>query len=379
LRPVRSARLLRSWAFFILAGVALLVLGACAATTNQNPTGDADPPNFFPGEVVTEQGALSAGLYGLIFFIAAAVFLVVEGLLIWIAIRYRRRATDTQLPTQTHGHNGLEILWTVIPAIIVTILFVLVLGTLERVQARTGGTNTDGSPGVTVDVTGFQWQWTFEYPQFTGAQGQPLSYTGAGSEGPELVLPTNQTIHFNLTAQDVIHSFYVPQFFYKLDVVPGRINQFEVVIKQEGTFGGQCAEFCGLAHNDMYFTVRAVPRAEFDAWVAAEQEKAQATPEPAPSGAATIAVTSVGIVQGFDPQALNAPADTPLTIELTNADATAPHDFAIAGTPEGDWQGDPDAGPGGSAVYQAPPLPAGDYEFYCSIHPNMRGTLKVGD
>ena len=83
---------------------------------------------------------------------------------------------------------------------------------------------------------------------------------------------------------DVIHSFYVPQFFRKLDVVPGRVNEFQVNVAEEGTYGGQCAEFCGLSHADMYFTVRAVDRATFDQWVADEQAKAAETPPPPPSG-----------------------------------------------------------------------------------------------
>lgn len=365
----------------LLAACAVVLVACTSGTVNQNPTGDANPPDFFPGEVVTEQGALSAGLYGLVFAIATAVFILVEGLIIFIAFRFRRRATDTALPPQTHGHNLLEIAWTVIPALVVTGLFVLSMSVLFRVNARAP------APAETIDVTGFQWQWKFEYPEHRSAAGKPLTFTGAGKEGPEAVLPVGETIRFRLHSNDVIHSFYVPQSFHKLDVVPGRVNELDMTFKTAGTFGGQCAEFCGLAHADMYFTVRAVTRAEFDAWVAAETTNANATPTPAPSGGSpppagsTVDVSAISITEGFDPRDLKAPADTPITFNLTNTDQSAPHNVAIRGaTPDGgDWIGEPFADPGQSATYQAPPLPGGTYEYFCSIHPNMVGSLAVGE
>lgn len=370
-------QLFRALPAVLLIGVALIFLIACTSGPNRNPTGDANPPGMFPGSQATEQGSLAASLYGPVFLIATAVFVLVEGLVIFIALRFRRRRTDTGLPVQTHGNKVLEIAWTLIPALIVTGLFVLSMVALVRVDARSE------DPAVVVDVTGFQWQWTFEYPDYTNTAGRALSYTGAGQQGPEMVLPVGETIRFRLHSNDVIHSFYVPQFFFKRDVIPGRVNEFEVVLKPEfagQVLGGQCAEFCGLAHADMYFTVRPMTAPDFDAWVAAEVAKADVTPPPQPSGATALSVTSVGILEGFDPATLEAPADTPLTIMLQNADQTAPHDFAIkAANPDGsDWNGEPNANPGETATYQAPPLAAGTYQFYCSIHPNMVGTLNVG-
>jgi cytochrome c oxidase subunit 2 len=363
-----------------LLGLAL-TLAACATQTGPSTTGDDAPPGVLPGEVVTEQGQLAASLYLPVFVIAVAVFVLIEGLLLFMAFRFRRRATDTELPTQTHGHNLLEVAWTLIPALIVTGLFVASMSVLLQNEP-------DGeAPAVTVDVIGFQWQWTFEYPDYTDASGEPVSLTGAGIDGPEMVLPVGETVRFRLHAQDVIHSFYVPQFFHKLDVIPGRVNQFEQVILQPGTYGGQCAEFCGLAHADMYFTVRAVERAEFDTWIAEAQAAADITPPPRPSGSVTpgegttLALSSISIADGFDPEALEAPADTPITFELNNPDTAAPHNVAIrGGNPDGsDWIGEPFADPSSSAIYEAPALAADTYEFYCSIHPNMVGTLNVGN
>lgn len=353
-----------------LATLTALVLLGCATRGDDHPTGDSAAPGMLPGHVVTQQGRDAADLYLPIFVIAVIVFVLVEGLLLLVAFRFRRRHGDETLPPQTHGNNVLELIWTGIPALLVTALFVLSTSVLFKVEA------VSDEPAVTVDVTGFQWQWTFDY------KAQGLSYTGAGSDGPEMVLPVGQPVLIRLQALDVIHSFYVPQFFRKLDVVPGRINQFEVTITEEGTFGGQCAEFCGLAHDAMYFTVRAVDQATFGQWVADEQQKTAATPIPVPSGGPTgsvVELTAVSATEGFDPSELTAPADTAFTIQFDNVDKAAPHNVAIrAASPDGkDWIGLPIAGPGQKATYSVPPIAAGSYTFYCSVHANMTGTLTV--
>jgi cytochrome c oxidase subunit 2 len=351
-------------------GLALVALSAlaCAAAPGQ-PGGE--PPGFFPVEPVSQQGQYVFDFYPVIFWIAVAVFVLVEGLLLWIVFRYRRRATDTELPAQTHGNNLLEVLWTLIPALIVTVLFAFTVDTLGKVET-TSASNV--RPDLTIDVTGFQWQWTFDYPE------QGISLTGSGPEGPTMALPVGERVRIRLHATEVIHSFYVPQFLYKKDAIPGRTNEFEVVVQQAGTFAGQCAEFCGLSHADMRFTVQAMTRAEFDAWVA-DQQQPEPTQAPPPSGAPAVSVSSIGIVEGFDPTELSVAADTPWTVNLTNADPVVPHNFAVrGGNPDGsDWIGQPNAEGGATAVYQPPPLTAGDYQFFCSLHPNtMVGNLHVG-
>ena len=351
------------------------IVAACAGAQTQpgyepgyGP--DGPPPGFFPIQPVSEQGQYVFDFYPVIFWIAVAVFVLVEGLLIWIVLRYRRRPTDVELPTQTHGHNVLEIIWTLIPAIIVTVLFAFTVDTLGKVETAN---NPNDNPRLVIDVTGFQWQWTFDY------QAQGISLTGTGREGPTMALPVGEKVRIRLHATDVIHSFYVPQFLYKKDVIPGRTNEFDVVVQQPGTYAGQCAEFCGIGHADMHFTVQAMSRADFDAWVA-EQQKPQPSPSALPSGAPSVSVTSVGVVEGFDPTELTVAADTPWTVQLTNSDPAVPHNFSIReANPDGsDWIGQPNAEGGGSAVYQPPPLAAADYQFFCSLHPNMVGNLHVG-
>src|SRR3954451_19302492 len=321
--PSRARRILYALGTAVLG---LIVLACSSSVPNHNPTGDTNSPSFLPGPVVTTQGQAAVNLYLLTFVIAVIVFVIVEGLLLLIAIRFRRKPGDDVLPTQTHGNNRLEVLWTLIPAITVTLLFAAVLLTLTNeteVESR--------NPAVVVDVTGFQWQWTFAYPQYVAADGKPVSFTGAGTQGPEMVLPIKEDVQIRVTGQDVIHSFYVPQCFYKKDAIPGRINTFQINITDVGTYGGQCAEFCGLGHDSMYFTVRAVTPDEFTQWAQDAVDTANATPPPAPSGAAAVDLTAVSITDGFKEKTLTAPADAPFTINFQNADPAAPHNIAIKG------------------------------------------------
>jgi cytochrome c oxidase subunit 2 len=344
-----------------------LLLGALALAACANAPGPGSIPGFFPPASNSQGGDFVDQLYPLVFYIAVAVFVLVEGLLIWIVLRYRRRPSDDTLPTQTHGHNLLEVLWTAIPALIVTGLFVLTVDTLAQIE------RVDAQPqDVVVDVTGFQWQWTFSYPN------EGLSFTGAGTQGPTMAVPVGERVRIRLTAQDVIHSFYVPNFRYKKDVVPGRTNEFELVVDQAGTYTGQCAEFCGLQHYEMFFTVEAMSRADYDAWVIEQQQAS--SPQPTPSGAFAVVLNAVD-TNTFNPNALQVPADTPITFGFHNLDTAAPHNVAIVGgDPSGqDWVGLPITPAGQSGSYSAPALPAGTYEFYCSVHPTtMRGTLTVG-
>jgi cytochrome c oxidase subunit 2 len=383
---IANGRTARAISVAFLAILAALV-AACAGAAEQHPGFEpgygpgAPGPGFFPVPSVTEQSQATQNLYFITFVIAVIVFVLVEGLLLYIAIRYRRKPTDTGLPPQTHGSTALELLWTIIPMITVTALFVGALITLnEEFEAKAA------QPDLVVDVTGFQWQWTFEYPE------QGIELTGVGREGPVMALPVGETVRIRLHSADtdVIHSFYVPQFLYKKDVIPGRVNEFDVVLQQVGTFAGQCAEFCGFGHADMHFSVQSMTRTDFDAWVA--QQQAPPSPSSAPSGAppsgappsgavTQVSVTSVGITQGFDPKELSIPADSAWSVNLTNADPAVPHNFSVrAANPDrSDWEPEVNADGGGSAVYQPPPLAAGDYTFYCSLHPaTMTGTLHVG-
>ena len=227
---------------------------------------------------VTTSGQDVARLYDIFLTIGSIVAIIVLGLTTWCVIRYRRRRRDEPPPPQTHANVPLEIFWTAVPLVTVGALFVLTLVALERVDS------TSARPAAQVDVTGFRWGWTFSYT------GENVSVTGIGTPGPELVVPVGEPVLLRMTAPDVAHSFYVPQFLFKRDLIPGRVNVYEFTVTQPGSYGGQCAEYCGLYHARMPFTVTAVSRPEYDAWLNAHRGPASpavgspVVSQPAPSG-----------------------------------------------------------------------------------------------
>ena len=208
----------------------------------------------------TEQGRTIGDLWVLFLVAAAAVGAIVYGLILWSVVRYRRRSQE--LPPQFRQHLPLEALYTLIPVVLVVILFVFTF----RAEQRVG--RLSDRPAATVRVEAFDWSWRFSYPD------AGVSVMGTPDAPPELVLPAGEAIRLILTSSDVIHAFYVPDFLFKRDAIPGLTNEFDLRIREPGTYQGLCAEFCGLDHARMRFTVRAVPRAEFDRWLAEQRETA---------------------------------------------------------------------------------------------------------
>ncbi len=212
---------------------------------------------MFPGS--SDQGRDISNLYQVLFMTAIPVGGVVYALILWSIIRYRKRRGDDQLPKQVRYHIPLEVTYTVIPVLVVLGLFAATFRTEQRVD------HVSAHPAVVVRVTGFQWQWRFQYPAYG------ISIVGVPSddldEGPTMVLPVGQTVEIDLQSEDVIHAFFVPGFNFKRDVIPGVTNRFDLTIPLAGTFRGECAEFCGLDHAEMTFFVKAVPPAEFQRWV----------------------------------------------------------------------------------------------------------------
>jgi cytochrome c oxidase subunit II len=217
----------------------------------------------------TTQGQAISDLWSK-FMIAAALVGGLVWVLITVAIlRYRRRpGDDDRLPPQIGHVTWLEVVWTVLPIATILVLFGLTLSTLGKVDAFAA------APPVTVNVTAFRWQWRFDYA------GTNVSVAGGPDTPAEMVVPVGEPVHIVLTSADVDHSFYVPAFLFKRDAIPGRTNAFDLTITDPGTYSGQCAEFCGVFHDRMTLTVRAVTRPEFDAWLrsAASGQPASAAP-----------------------------------------------------------------------------------------------------
>lgn len=333
---------------------------------------------------VTPQGREIEHLYNIVFAIAVAIFVFVEALIVYAVLRYRRRPSDTSLPVQTHGNNLLEIVWTVVPTVIVVVLFVLswqTLNSIEKVSAQTD---------VRIRAVAQRYQWSFEY---LSPDGQQVLFTQLA---PEMSLPVGTTVHLSLRSPDVIHAFYVPRFLFKRDVVPGVENVFEFSVDEDDagqSFRGQCAELCGEFHGAMVFTVKALTQADYQAWLQGQIDRASATPPPAASpgqaspgasggpapgggpGQTTLLISALNIA--FDKADLTAPAGQPFTIEFRNDDAGIPHNVEIkdaGGTSV--FQGEIFNGTD-TRLYAIPALGAGNYTFICTVHPNMTGTLAV--
>ncbi|HWC10014.1 MAG TPA: cytochrome c oxidase subunit II [Acidimicrobiales bacterium] len=222
-------------------------------------------------EPASEQGGDVLDLWRVLFLTAVAIGLLVIGLIAWSVFRYRRGGRGDGEPPQFRDNIRLEVFYTAVPLVIVAVLFGLTVGTQRRV------TKVQERPDLRVEVQGFQWGWRFHYPE------EAVTVVGDSNDPPTLVLPVGRTVGFELSSTDVIHSFYVPAFLDKRDVVPGEENRVDVATTRVGRFSGLCAEFCGLDHARMGFTVDVVPVAEFEAWLAAQR---QVQPRPSVPGTA---------------------------------------------------------------------------------------------
>jgi cytochrome c oxidase subunit II len=224
----------------------LPALGACGGGPN---LGTPDP--------VTEQGREILGLWHGSVVAGLVVGLIVWGLIVWSVVRYRRR--DDDLPSQTPHNIPLEVLYTVAPLMVIAGLVAFTIPTQDRVI------DVAREPDLVVEVVGFQWSWAFRYPE------HDVTVTTRGAaidDRPELVLPVGRVVRFRLETTDVVHSFFVPEFLQKRDLIPAVDNAFDVLVEREGAWRGRCAEYCGLDHWKMLFDVRAVPAEEFDEWLA---------------------------------------------------------------------------------------------------------------
>jgi cytochrome c oxidase subunit 2 len=332
---------------------------------------------LYPPKPVTDRAREISQLYDIVFAIAVAIFVAVEGLIIWSILRYRRRPTDIDLPPQTHGNNLVEVLWTAIPTVIVLVLFVLSWNTLNKVDAANAST-----ADLHINAIAGQFQWQFEYLDANGKHIATQTKPETKTEGGGMAVPVGERVYVTLTSGDVIHAWYVPRFLFKRDVVPGQQNHFEFTVDTDEAgqiFHGQCAELCGTFHNAMHFDVVAMAPADFDAWLNKLVEVENATPPPPPSGAPTLDLSAKDIA--FDKKSLEVAANTPFVIDFKNQDVESiTHDVQIRQSDGTTLVQGQNAIPGGQEKqYQYNPLPAGTYTFICSIHPvaNMTGTLTV--
>ncbi|SRR6266542_22186 len=248
-----------------LAMTVLLALAAGACSGNHPNT------TFSPH---TELGRDIDALWNRLLLLGTIVFVLVEAALVVVILRYRHVDDDTR-PPQTHGSTKLEILWTLIPAIILVFIAIPTVRTIFKTQAN----SPHGS--LNVEVTGHQWWWEFKYPEY--------GITTAN----EVYIPTGRTVNFTLRSADVIHSFWTPQLGGKRDVVTNRTNFLWYTpdsAMEASVWNGFCAEYCGTSHANMKFRVFTVKPDQFASWVAGQKRPAVfgATPTPAqPASAAS--------------------------------------------------------------------------------------------
>lgn len=187
---------------------------------------------------------------------ALLVGVLVWGLIGYCMIRFRRRSDD-EIPVQVRYNLPLEVLYTIVPVIMVLVFFYFTVDTQEKLDHH------EADPDRYVVAVGQQWAWTFNYYEDDAVGGQTVFQPGSPDALPTLYLPVGERVHFELHSPDVVHSFWVPGFLQKLDVVPGHSNSFQLIPTREGSFPGKCAELCGVYHSRMLFNVEVVSQAEY--------------------------------------------------------------------------------------------------------------------
>jgi len=277
-------------------GTSLLMLSGCSSATKDEWKRLAMPdPASAQGEHILNlwQGAWIAAL------ITGAV---VWGLIFYACFAFRRRSDD-EIPVQTRYNLPLEIFYTIAPIIMVIVFFA------HTVKVQNEVLDDNLPVDNTIEVVGQQWSWTFNYgigarndaadQDPTDSQYPYSDYVyeaGTASHIPRLVLPIGETTRFNLHSPDVIHDLGVPGFLMKMDVIPGRVNHYEITPTRLGTYKGKCYELCGVYHSRMLFEVHVVSKDDYDTYLKSLQASGNESPTPILGGSE--AYTQAGLSDG---------------------------------------------------------------------------------
>ena len=256
---MRRNRRLR-WAATPVAAVLALILAGCSQAQLQG---------FLPAEPgTTNHVDRIIGLWVTSWIVLLVVGVIVWGLIIWASVAYRRRKGQTGLPVQLRYNMPIEIFYTIVPFILVLGFFAFTARDQAAIEEPTA------EPDVTIDVYAKRWAWDFNYVDqddeddsvyFQGIQAQELGDGNVDdSQLPVLYLPVGKTVEIELQSRDVAHSFWVVDFLYKKDTIPGKTNYMYFTPEKEGTFRGKCAELCGEYHSLMLFDVKVVSEGEYE-------------------------------------------------------------------------------------------------------------------
>jgi cytochrome c oxidase subunit 2 len=310
----------------------------------------------------TVQGQEIHDLYVTIALLAAPVFVGVEGALLWCVLRYRRRG-EAAAGQGNGGPRSLAVFFA-IPTVIVAFLYPFGERTLADVQRK------EPNPAVELRIDSFQWQWTFYY------LNEGFFVTGKTlTKVPVIALPVGAPVHVQLESRDVVHEFYVPDFLFMRNALPGRPNEFSFTPTRIGTFRGQCAEFCGLHHDQMRFVLQVVSQADYAAWVD-QQRKAAQNVDCDPSGPPKL----VSKDNSWNTGCLAVTKDVPFTVAVSNLDAGIEHNFALydSAKRKRTFFQSPRFPGVAARTFQLRPLPKGRYYYQCDVHgPAMSGALIV--
>lgn len=237
----------------------VLAPGAVLATVLLSGCSGADAARLGFPKGITSDSERVTRLWQGAWIAAFAVGIIVWGLIIWAIVVYRRRGNE--MPAQTRYNVPIEVLYTVLPVVMVGVLF------FYTARDESAILKQSANPDVNVKVVAYRFAWTFGY---TDPQNRyPAVYdSGTNSTLPELWVPRGQSVKYTLVSNDVIHAFWVPAFLFKMDVIPGRVNTFEKTATTPGTYSGRCSELCGLYHSHMLFTVKVVTPEQYRAHMA---------------------------------------------------------------------------------------------------------------
>ena len=325
--------------FLLVPGLALAaaLMPIVAAAVNVSPL-DCAGPNAC--DIVS--------IYTGIFWIAMVVLLGVGGLIVYAALRFRRK--DDVEPSQVHGNTRLEIVWTAIPFLIVSFLFVRT--TLRMDYVRNGP-----PPNLTIQVTGVQWAWTYKYPN--------------GKTSSTLTIPVNQVVRLEVTSRDVLHSFWVPRLGGQVYAIPGQTNHGWIEASQTGEFDGQCNELCGLGHYGMLVVVDAVSQNDYQAFLAGKV--VGGGPALADKVSGQPATSSVSETDSLKFQPADLSVKVGDVVQWSN-DGTSVHNvtFDNKGVPTSDTMN-------GGDKFELKFTKPGTYSYVCTFHvaAGMKGTITV--
>jgi cytochrome c oxidase subunit 2 len=330
--------------------------------------------DFIPHPASTERGMIDA-FVKLLFGIAAVFFVVVITVFAYSLLFFRRRRGDNTDGAPIRGNAALEVVWTLIPLVVVVALGTYGAFVLNKMTVPPPVSDTAQSE-LQVNVLAFRFGWQFTYPSY-----DITSF--------ELELPVNQPVLFQIQSKDVVHSFWVQEFGPKQDAVPGLTTELRVNPTEIGDFQVRCSQLCGYGHTLMVAPVHVVSASDFQSWVQQQQKSQTPTPSPTPSPtptttptpgqSVTIQLTAHNIA--FNLSTITVPPGAQVTVDFNNEDSSVPHNFSVYDSPAAQkviFQGKIITGPATTTYTFTAPATPGTYFFRCDVHPTiMTGSFIV--